>query len=120
MKGLPVAGRVQAKRRSDWSAGMPRKYSRVVRAGDGEGGELVLGEELAGSFDAVLALGGGDGDGFVGAVFEGLDGGRFLRGGRLLRGGREWGLGVEKGNGGGRGGGGEEESAAREHGEIVG
>jgi len=44
-------------------------------AGDGEGGELVLGEELAGAVDAVLALGGGDGDGFVGAVFELLHGG---------------------------------------------
>ena len=43
-------------------------------AGDGEGGELVPGEELAGAFDAVLAFGGGDGNGFVGAVFEGKDG----------------------------------------------
>ena len=120
MKGLPVAGRVQAKRRSDWSAGMPRKYSRVVPPATVRAASLCWARSVAGAFDAVLALGGGDGDGFVGAVFEGLDGGRFLRGGRLLRGGREWGLGVEKGNGGGRGGGGEEESAAREHGEIVG
>ena len=43
-------------------------------AGDGEGGELVLGEKLAGAVDAVLALGGGDGDGLVRAVFEGGDG----------------------------------------------
>ncbi len=42
-------------------------------AADGEGGEVVLGEELAGAVGAVLPLGGGDGDGFVEAVFEGED-----------------------------------------------
>ncbi len=40
-------------------------------AGDGEGGEFVLGEQLAGTVDALLALGGRDGDGLVGAVLEG-------------------------------------------------
>jgi hypothetical protein len=38
-------------------------------AGDSEGGEFVLLHELAGAVGAVLALGGGDGDGFVRAVF---------------------------------------------------
>jgi fructose-1,6-bisphosphatase I len=95
-------------------------------AGDGEGGELVLLQEFAGALDAVLALGGGDGDGFVGAVLEGEDGSGELRG-RVLRGwvlrGRR-GLGVRtggfEGEGGRGGGGGEQKASAREHGGIVG
>ena len=86
-------------------------------AGDGEGGEFVPDEELAGAVDALLALGGGDGDGLMGAVFEGEDGG-----GEIVRGGR--GLGVQVGRVEGEGGRGDsgsgEESAAREHAEIVG
>ena len=77
----------------------------------------MLLHELAGAVGAVLALGGGDGDGFVGAVFEGGDRSRERRGGGcgLLC----FELRVE-GEGGRGGGGGGEESAAREHGEIVG
>jgi hypothetical protein len=87
-------------------------------AGDGEGGELVLGEQFAGAFDAVLALGGGDGDGFVGAVFQGGD----RRAGSARSGGvwaSEAGELVE-GEGGRSGGGGGKESSAGEHEEIVG
>jgi len=53
-------------------------------AGDGERSEFILGEELAGAVDAVLALGGRDGDGLVGAVFERGDSGWVLRGRRAL------------------------------------
>jgi hypothetical protein len=95
-------------------------------AGDGEGGEFVSCEELAGAVNAVLAFGGGDGNGFVGTVFQRNNRRReVLRRRRgLLRGGRAWGLGMHvgwiEGEYGRGGGGGDEESAAREHGEIVG
>ncbi len=82
-------------------------------AADGEGGEVVLGEQLAGAVGAVLALGGGDGDGFVEAVFEGED-----RGWEWLVGGWCWALPECERRG--RDGGGCKEAAAGEHVGIVG
>ena len=70
-----MAGRVQAKKRSDWPQ---REAGEVVErgaGGDDDGVDLVLVHEGAGAVEALLAFGEGDGDGFGAAVGEGGDGG---------------------------------------------
>jgi hypothetical protein len=72
-------------------------------AGDGEGGQLVLGKQLAGAFDAMSALDGGDGNGLVRTVFEGGDRVR-KRGGSLGLGASACGINGKAWRGGGGGG----------------
>ena len=85
---------------------------------DRESGEFVLREELACALTAALAFGGGDGDGFTGAVFEGEYRSGLLRAG--------WGQDLRvqvscvEDESRSCGGGVEEKSAARWHVEIVG
>lgn len=89
-------------------------------ARDGECGELVLGEELAGAVAALLALGGGDGNSLGRAVFQCENGRRKARCAALRlpsEGVRKAGTEGERRSGCG---GVEEESAARWHLKIVG
>ncbi len=89
-------------------------------AGDGECGEFVLREKLLRAVAAVLAFGSGDGNGFVGAVFQGEDGSRKVRCAVCgLLGEGACGVGRENERWS-CGGGVEQKTAARWHDEIVG
>jgi fructose-1,6-bisphosphatase I len=94
-----------------------KKILQRGAAGDGEGGELVLCQKFARAVNALRALGVGDRNGFVGAVFECGNGGW-----EVLRGRRKLGAQVRRveGEDGRGGGGGREESSAGKHEEIVG
>ena len=75
-----MAGRVQAEEALGLA---PAEAGEVVErgaGGDDDGVDLVLVHEGAGAVEALLALGEGDGDGFVAAVGEGGDGGREIFG----------------------------------------
>ena len=69
-----MAGRIQANMRSETPETDAGEVEERGSAGDGDGGDLLLGHELTGAVDALLALGEGDGHGLVAAIFKGCDG----------------------------------------------
>lgn len=73
-KGVAGGGKGPGEEALRLAGGDAKKVFERGVAGDGEGGELVLGEELAGAGDAVLTLGGGDRNGVAETVFEVLCG----------------------------------------------